>query len=314
MVALVLAGGAGARGRASTSVFEGQWQTTRGVMYLRSQGTLIDWGAYGDTQIGRLCGVHSFASDSPSTLVLGGIWYEGGDSYIPTSDIECGSHKSSPWGRFYFRISADGKSFTGGFTTAGDGLPLGNTSRWPAWNGTKAGSSSGGTSTLPAPTPAAPSGPAAPSSPSGAAAPTVGHRYKLTASGQASGTAVAARALTIGSGTYRVTSVSTRLGAAFTYAGRSATGQPKGTWDVTFTLGKTAGSGPPTTYVAATYHLTSGRPAGSGFNFTFGAKLLGSSPKLPPPCAPATLIVTPTHLGVRTCLANANVPAKISFR
>ncbi len=140
--AVVLTGVA-AGGRADDAPFAGNWQTTRGPLLLRSDSTFVDWGEYGENPIGRVCGVHVSPTDDPTAIELSGLWYEGGPVYTPTSDIECGTVHGSPWGRFYFKLSSDGKSFTGAYETAGDGLPLGNTSRWPAWNGTKAGSTGG---------------------------------------------------------------------------------------------------------------------------------------------------------------------------
>jgi hypothetical protein len=145
LAGVVLAGvAADGHARALDSVFDGTWQTTRGPMVLRSSSTVVDWGEYGDNPIGRVCGVHVFSSDT-STLTLSGLWYEGGPVYTPASDIECGNIHGSPWGRFYFKISSDGTSFTGGYETTGDGLPIGNPSGWPAWNGTKSGSGGGST-------------------------------------------------------------------------------------------------------------------------------------------------------------------------
>jgi len=154
IAAVVMPGGAAGRtGRTADSIFDGNWQSTRGEMILRAANTIIDFGEYGDTQIGRLCGVHVTPADDPRGFVLSGFWYEGGPTFTITDDgLDCGPIKSSPWGRFFFKPSADGKTLTGKFETHGDGLPLGNTDKWPAWNATKSGSSggTGGTSsTLP---------------------------------------------------------------------------------------------------------------------------------------------------------------------
>jgi hypothetical protein len=142
--------GVAAGGRADDSVFAGNWQTTRGPLLLRSYSSVVDWGEYGENPIGRVCGVHVSPTDDPTALELSGYWYEGGPVFTPSSDIECGNIHGSPWGRFFFKISSDGKSFTGAYETSGDGLPIGNTSRWPVWNGTRAGPAGGKTvSTLP---------------------------------------------------------------------------------------------------------------------------------------------------------------------
>ncbi len=136
---------AGGHARKLDSVWAGTWQSTRGEMIIRSYNDIVDFGEYGDNMVGRLCGTHQSNSDDPLKVVLSGYWYEGGPTFtIADSQIDCGPIKSKPWGRFFFAASADGKTLTGKFETSGDGLPLGNTSKWPAWTATRVGSSSGG--------------------------------------------------------------------------------------------------------------------------------------------------------------------------
>jgi hypothetical protein len=135
----------GGHARALDSVFDGTWQSTRGEMIIRAANDYIDFGEYGDNMIGRLCGIHVVPDNNPLGEELSGWWYEGGPTFSILPDgSDCGPLKSKPYGRFYFAPSSDGKTLTGKFETKGDGLPIGNTSKWPAWNATKSGSSSGG--------------------------------------------------------------------------------------------------------------------------------------------------------------------------
>jgi len=135
----------GGHARTLDSVFDGTWQSTRGEMIIRAANDYIDFGEYGDNMIGRLCGIHIVPDNNPLGVELSGWWYEGGPTFSILPDgSDCGPLKSKPYGRFYFAPSSDGKSLNGKFETKGDGLPIGNTSTWPAWNATKSGSSSGG--------------------------------------------------------------------------------------------------------------------------------------------------------------------------
>jgi hypothetical protein len=134
----------GGHARKLDSVWAGTWQSTRGEMIIRSYNDFVDFGEYGDNMIGRLCGTHQSNSDDPLAVVLSGWWYEGGPTFTVDPDgIDCGPLKGTPNGRFFFKASADGKTLTGKFETKGDGLPIGNTDKWPAWNATRAGSSGG---------------------------------------------------------------------------------------------------------------------------------------------------------------------------
>jgi len=138
---------AGGHARTLDSQFTGTWQSTRGEMIIRSFNDFVDYGEYGDNMIGRLCGIHQFEQDGV-TLELDGWWYEGGPTFTLSDDgTDCGPIKSAPWGRFWFKAGPGDKTLIGKFETHGDGLPLGNTDKWPAWTATRTGSSSGGGST-----------------------------------------------------------------------------------------------------------------------------------------------------------------------
>ena len=153
LLTAVLAGvafaGVASGGRAHTldTQFDGTWQSTRGEMIIRAANDFVDFGEYGDNMIGRLCGIHVFEDDGV-TLDLAGWWYEGGPTFALSSDgTDCGDIKSAPWGRFWFKAGPGDKTLIGKFETHGDGLPLGNSDKWPAWTATRVGSSSGGGST-----------------------------------------------------------------------------------------------------------------------------------------------------------------------
>ena len=223
LVGLALTSGAAGH-RSEDSVFAGNWQTTRGPMVIRSESTVVDWGEYGDDPIGRVCGIHVFTSDS-STVTLSGLWYEGGPVYTPDSSISCGDRHSTPWGRFYFTISTNGKSFTGGFETAGDGLPIGNTSKWPPWTGTKVVSPS------PPPPP-----------------PPTAQKFAVTVSGTGSFNPADARKnlFKAGSALYRMTLPRISLSASVRHNITVVDSPPKllkGTASVSVTFKKISGSG-----------------------------------------------------------------------
>jgi len=153
-LAIVVAGraftgvAAGGHARTLDSMYDGTWNSTRGEMIIRAANDFIDFGEYGDNMVGRLCGTHVTPQDDLKSTILSGYWYEGGPTFTLDPDgIDCGPIKGTPWGRFFFKASADGKTLTGKFETKGDGLPIGNTDSWPAWNATRAGSGSGGGTT-----------------------------------------------------------------------------------------------------------------------------------------------------------------------